>query len=167
MNSRKRPKLKIPKTKSEWVWDLFGYSCYIGSIILLIAVWGTLPEEIPGHFNALGEVDRWGQKWELWILPLIGLFTLLLMQTFERFPETHNYPERLNEKNAAQFYLNSRQMLNQIKNICLIFFSLVSLDSIAISMKWGTGFGIIFLPLLLIGTMVPIVVGIIKQTKIK
>ena len=73
-NSWSRPKINIPKTKSEWIWDTIGFLFYLGSILLLIFVWNKLPSEVPAHYNALGEVDRWGSKWELLILPSIGAF---------------------------------------------------------------------------------------------
>lgn len=167
MDSWKRPKLKIPKTRSEWVWDIIGYSVYISSIIFLIYIWDSLPDKVPAHYNALGEVNRWGSKWELLILPGVGLFIILLMQTLEKFPETHNYPSRLNESNAEQFYLNSRKLLNQLKNICLIIFSFILLESVSIVLGWSKGFGVLFIPILLIGTGIPIVVGLMKQRKIK
>ncbi len=118
VNSWGRPKIKIQRTTSEWIGDTIGYSFFLGSIIFLIIIWGRLPEEVPGHYNATGVVNRWGTKWELLILPGIGAFTLLLMQTLEKFPEVHNYPQRLNESNAKQFYLNSRKNDKSIKK-CL------------------------------------------------
>lgn len=165
--SWERSKLKIPKTKSEWIWDVIGFSFYIGSILLLIFIWNKLPDKVPGHYNALGEVDRWGSKSELFILPVIGLFIIFLMQIFERAPEFHNYPKRLNESNAEQFYLLSRKMINQIKNLCLIIFALIVFESISIAMGWGGGFGVWFLPLALILAFIPIVMGILRQRKIK
>ncbi|WP_081254210.1 DUF1648 domain-containing protein [Bacillus wiedmannii] len=137
---------------------------FFGSIIFLIIIWGRLPEEVPAHYNAYGAVDRWGSKWEL--LPGIGLFILLLMQALEKFPEVHNYPQRLNELNAKQFYLNSRKMLNQLKNVCLLIFAFIQFETISIALKWSGGFGKLFLPILLIGTVIPIVIGIIRQRKI-
>ncbi len=162
-----RPKLNIPKSKSEWVWDIIGYLCYVGSIILLIIMWSVLPDEVPGHYNAAGEVDRWGSKWELFILPFIGALILIFMTVLEKFPEVHNYPKRLNESNAEQFYLHSRKLLNQIKNICLILFSLIELESISIALGWGGGFGIWFLPIAIIATGIPIVLGMLKQRRIR
>lgn len=162
-----RSKMEIPKTKSEWAWDIVGYTFFIGSILLLMLVWSNLPEKVPGHYNAAGEVDRWGAKGELFILPGVGLFILILMQVFERFPETHNYPARLNESNAEQFYLHSRKLINRIKNICLILFSFILYESISIALGWGSGFGIWFLPLTIIGTGIPIVHGVLQQRKIQ
>src|SRR5690554_2723973 len=99
-----KPKIKIAKTTSEKIWDIIGYSFYIGSILFLIYAWGKLPDEVPGHFNMAGEVTRWGSKYELIILPLVGGFNLLFIQILELFPEIHNYPKRFNESNAKEFY---------------------------------------------------------------
>jgi Protein of unknown function (DUF1648) len=48
--------------------------------------WNGLPDEVPAHYNALYEVDRWGSKMELFILPIVGAFIALLVQWFEKFP---------------------------------------------------------------------------------
>lgn len=162
-----RPKLNIPRTKSERIWDLIGYACFIGSILLLVFVWNKLPQEVPAHYNALGEVDRWGSKMELFILPGIGIFLAITMQLLEKFPEAHNYPARLNESNAEQFYLLSRKILNQIKNMCLFIFAIILVESISVAMGWSFGLSKYFLPILLIGTLIPIVIGVLKMRKIE
>ena len=163
----KKPEIKIPKTKSEWVWDFIGLIVYLASIFFLIYVWNKLPDQVPGHYNAQGEVDRMGSKFELLLLPGIGLFMLILMQFFERHPEMHNYPQRFNESNAEQFYLHSRKLVNLLKNICLIIFSLLVFESVSIALGWWNGLGIWLLPLILVGTFIPIIIGWIQQSRIK
>ncbi|MDQ0233333.1 DUF1648 domain-containing protein [Metabacillus malikii] len=166
-NSWNKTKIHIDKTKIEWVWDIIGFSFYLGSLGFLIYHWNGLPDKVPAHFNALGEVDRWGSKVELIILPIIGAFLAIMMQLFERFPETHNYPQRINKDNAKEFYLVSRKLINQLKNICLIIFAFISFETVSIALGIGNGFGIWFLPITLAGTLIPIVLGFIKQRKIR
>lgn len=166
-SSPSKPKIKISKTKSEWIWDIIGYSFYLVSLIFLISNWDRLPDEVPAHFNALGEVDRWGSKMELFILPIIGVFIALLMQVIEKFPESHNYPDRLNKENAIEFYLVSRKLINQLKNISLIIFALILIESISIALGRDNGFGVWFLPIVILSVLIPIILGIIKQRKIR
>jgi uncharacterized membrane protein len=165
-SSWKRPKINIPKTTSEKIWDLIGFSFYIGSIIFLFSVWRILPDQVPGHYNGLGEVDRWGSKWELIILPVISFFLFLMMQLFEKNPEWHNYPSRFNESNAKAFYLLSRKMLNIEKNICLLVLQSIHIESIMVALGWLKGLGVWFLPLAFLFVFLPIIVQIIKQRKI-
>jgi hypothetical protein len=89
------------------------------------------------------------------------------MQVFEKYPETNNYPERINESNVKEFYLNSRKMINIIKNLSLILFALILFESVSIALGWGNGLGKWFLPLTILGFGLPIIAGILKQRKIK
>lgn len=162
-----RPKIDIPKTMSERIWDLIGYLVFLSSVIYLIYVWGDLPQEVPAHYNALGEVDRYGSKWELVILPGVSLFILGLMNLFERFPEWHNYPKRLNDKNAESFYLNSRKLVNQIKNISLIIFAYLLFQSVGIAIGWLKELNSWGLSILIFLLLFAIIIQFIKNRKIK
>jgi hypothetical protein len=41
--------------------------------LLLLRAWSSLPEEIPAHFGISGRPDRWGGRWQAWIVPLVAL----------------------------------------------------------------------------------------------
>lgn len=147
--------------------DIIGYTVYSGSIVFLMINWSALPEKVPAHFNAAGEVDRFGPKVEMIILPIAGAFVAGLMQWIERFPEKHNYPQRLNENNAKEFYLVSRKMMNRLKNICLLFFALSSFEIITIAQGLENPLGNWLFPALIVSVAIVIVYGIIKQVKIR
>lgn len=162
-----RPILKLPKTTAERIWNLVGGLFFISSIIYPIVVWGSLPDEIPGHFNEMGKVDRYGSKIELLILPFIGFFLWGIMDLLERNPHMHNYPARLNESNVEAFYLSSRKMLNVLKNICLLLFSIISFQTVRIALGEAESLGVWFLPIVIVAIVAPIVAVIIKQRNIK
>ena len=41
--------------------------------LLLLRAWSSLPEEIPVHFGISGRPDRWGRRWQAWIIPCVAL----------------------------------------------------------------------------------------------
>ncbi|MEK4628339.1 MAG: DUF1648 domain-containing protein [Solibacillus sp.] len=133
MNEYNRPKLHIAKTKSEWLADTIGYVALACLFSILLFNWSGLPEQVPAHYGANGEVDRWGSKYELFILPVIATFMQFFLMIFEKNPETHNYPARINESNARDFYLNSRQLLNYTKNIINILFAYIVWKTVEIA----------------------------------
>jgi len=162
-----RPRLKLPKTKYEKVLDCIGGGLFIVSIILVILNWGELPDKIPAHFNGAGEVDRWGSRIEIFILPGIGLLMWIFLGLLEKAPHMHNYPDRLNERNVEAFYLNSRKLCNELKNFCLMLFAILSCEMLFVALGKIEEIGWWFLPLVLIGAGIPIVKGLIASSRIE
>lgn len=162
-----RPILQLRKTKKEWLFDWIGMSIFISSLLYTVLKWSYLPEQMPMHVNSAGEVDRYGSKWELFLLPSIGLVVWGMMHWLEKKPHVHNYPARLNEHNVEAFYLNSRLMLNMTKNSCLLLFAFIQIQMIRISSVEAATFGKAFIPILLVIIFVPMGIGIYKQTKIR
>lgn len=165
--NNERPKLQIPKTKGEWLLDILGTASFLAAFGYLIISWGSLPEEIPGHFNAAGEVDRWGSRYEILILPIISVLLWGGMSLLEKKPHIHNYPARLNENNAHAFYVISRKVANMLKNACLFLLSALIIQTVRVALGDAQSLGSWFLPLLLILTIVPIVWAMIAQSRIK
>ena len=162
-----RPILDLPKTMRERVWNWVGGGIFLVSILYIVVVWGKIPEEVPGHFNGAGEVDRWGSKFELFILPFIGVFLWIVMGLIEKVPHMHNYPARLNESNVEAFYLNSRKLLNELKNFCLLLFAIISIQTVRIALGEAQSLGWWFLPIVIIGTTMPIIKVLVLSSKIK
>lgn len=162
-----RPILQLPKSKLEKVLDVTGIILFGGAIFYLIINWGNIPAKVPAHFNGIGEVDRWGSKYELLILPIIGLFLFVIMSLLEKAPHMHNYPQRLTEANVDQFYLHSRKLVNAIKNICFIMFAYLIVQIVRVSLGVIESIGLWFVPILLIAIFGVIAIGIYKQIKIK
>lgn len=67
--------MKSKKTP-EWIYILIVSAPFI----YLFTIWNSLPEKIPMHFNYKGEIDRWGEKMEIILIPiLLPLLTYLIM----------------------------------------------------------------------------------------
>ena len=49
------------------------------SIVLGFYFYSVFPESVPMHWNAAGEIDRWGSKLEgAWLMPMIGIAMYVL-----------------------------------------------------------------------------------------
>ncbi|MEK3766252.1 DUF1648 domain-containing protein [Solibacillus sp. FSL K6-4121] len=166
MNNPKQPKIDIPKTRSEWVMDIIGYVALAVMIAILVMNWRDMPNEVPAHFDGSGTVDRWGSKMELIILPGIAIALHFFLMVFEKFPQSHNYPERLNESNREAFYQNSRQTLNYMRNIINILFAYIVYRSVAIALGDDAVIGWPFFVILIV-LFIVLIWKMIKTSKIK
>jgi len=76
---QKQLKLIMMKNK-KWLGEGIIVAIVIAPLVYLMAVWNSLPEAIPMHWNLAGEVDRYGTKQELlWVLGGLQLFTYALL----------------------------------------------------------------------------------------
>ena len=153
---KERPKLNIPKTMTERVANIIGYSIFIGTLIYVIITFPSLPAEVPAHFGADGEVNRYGSKYEMIVLVVIPLFLIPGLEALERFPEMHSYPRRMNASNIEEFYLNSRILLNLTKNGTLIVFAIIFIEIINYGLIDISTFGSFLLPLILLFALGPV-----------
>ncbi|MDG5788573.1 DUF1648 domain-containing protein [Evansella sp. AB-P1] len=170
MFNSNRPKIPLEKLqKSTMVrfLDITSILVFVGSVIFVVIMWSNVPDQVPAHFGFSGEVTRFGSKWELMIIPVVGLFLYLLLQFLESKPHLHNYPIKITETNAEDAYRISRSMVVVMKNIILIMFTVMMINSMIIAMEWGEGIGFVLLPLILLGTGVPIVIALIKLAMLK
>lgn len=85
------PILKLKMTLIEKLLNGLGVLSFLVTILYIIFTWNAIPNQIPGHYNAAGEVTRWGGREELFILLAIGVLLWIGMTVLERFPHVYNY----------------------------------------------------------------------------
>lgn len=67
-------------------------------LIVSVFAFSILPEQIPAHFNLAGEVDRWGSREEIFILPALVMVLGLLFRWWIEWTlrrQTQNSPRAL------------------------------------------------------------------------
>ena len=89
--------------------------------IYLAYVWADLPNKVPLHWNIKGEIDRWGDKQELILIPF--LLPLLTYVIFLFVPIID--PKKQLEKMGSKYY--------NFKFILILFVSLLSIFIIYIA----------------------------------
>lgn len=78
-------------------------------------IYQSLPETVPTHWNGQGEIDGWGAKSTLWIIPfLLPLLMYVLMSIVPKID-----PKGMIKQMGAKFY--------QLKFIIILFMSALAL----------------------------------------
>ncbi|WP_432354293.1 DUF1648 domain-containing protein [Sporosarcina sp. A2] len=164
-------KFSIPiethKTTIHRIFDALSISALVAVSTYTIISWKAMPEEVPIHLNGLGEVDNYGSKWTLLLLLFISIGLFAFLEFLERHPEWHNYPSRLNETNALQFYQTSRSLLNQVKAISVFMMVYIQWKIVWIALGKSSALSMWILGGLLTWMTAIIIIGVLQQRKIK
>lgn len=156
-------KMKLKHTKFQIFLEIISILLLIGMFAVLILNWSNIPDKIPGHYNALGEVDRWGNKSELLLLPMIGTILYLFLTVVCFFPSIWNVPTEITDKNRGFVYSNLLTMMILLKAFILVTFSFLNLNSMQTK-----ALPVFFLPIFLFiifGIIIFFVVRTIKVSK--
>ncbi|MBU9723693.1 MULTISPECIES: DUF1648 domain-containing protein [Bacillaceae] len=165
-NRPKIPLEELEKSAFERFLSIISILIFLGSVVFLVVIWSNLPDQVPAHFGATGEVNRHGSIWELVVLLAVGAVLYVLMHVLEKYPHLHNYPVEITELNAAEAYRISRTLIGTLKNVILILFSVLMVNSTVIALGWGDGIGILLLPLVLLGTGLPTIIALVRLVKL-
>ena len=139
--------IKIERNALDILEAIVSLSCLVGVTAYLILAWNTIPAKIPAHYNAAGEVNRWGSKSELILLPIVSWMLFGMITLIERFPQVWNTGVRITDENRTVVYRLLKNLIAWVKMITLsIFGSLTVLSSLSLNLPiW---FLLVFLVLL-------------------
>jgi uncharacterized membrane protein len=100
------------------------------SRLLLLFLWLSvfymykhLPDIIPTHFNVSGEVDDYGNKYTLFLIPLLGTVLFVVMSILVRYPEKFNYPVKITPTNAQRQYVLATRLIRWLNVTIMIVFN--------------------------------------------
>lgn len=120
----------------------------VATFCLLAANYADLPEQIPVHFNHKGEVDNYGPKNFLWILPVLAsLLCFGIMKSSRWIPKLN---PKISE-NELFVITWSSQLLSLL---IALSFSYITLQTIYIAKEGSGNLGVWFLPVFGIGMIV-------------
>ncbi len=161
---RKRPRLDIKPNAKERTTETI---CWVALVLFLsftVYAYNVLPDTIPTHFNGKGNVDATGDKATFWIMPIMAVFTFLLLTVFNRFPHTFNYMVEITEDNAEFQYRTAMQMMRVLKLMMVILFFLISITIFLTAKGVINGGGI---PMIIIALSLPVIPIIYYFVKMK
>ncbi len=129
MNSN-RPKIEVPKEPLDIIIDITSIVLYALMIIFTMINYSDLADTIPTHFNASGKADGFGDKANVWILPVIGIVIYIILYTTNKYPYTYNYMLNITEENAFENYKLSTRIVRFTNLSLAILFAIIQYVSI-------------------------------------
>ena len=133
----------------------------MGVFVYLFISWDNIPDKIPGHYNAMGQVDRIANKSELIVLPIIACLMYIGLTAIGRIPQIWNTGVTVTEENKERVYRVLKNMLGTMKLIMVAVFVFLSINS-----TQATSLPVWFLPVFLTLTFGAIIFYGIKLVKV-
>ncbi|MEZ7901419.1 MAG: DUF1648 domain-containing protein [Flavobacteriales bacterium] len=162
-----RPKIKLNLSKSDKVIEITSWALLIGIWVLAILNFSDLPETIPTHYNGAGEADGFGEKTNIFVLPVIGTILFIGMTILNNYPHIFNYPSTITNENAYNQYSNATRMIRILKLVIVLVFGLILFNTLQNANGNTDGLGNWFLPLTIGLFTIPTLYFLIKSMKIK
>jgi len=134
---------------------------------LAILNFSDLPETIPTHYNGAGEADGFGEKTNIFVLPVIGTILFIGMTILNNYPHIFNYPSTITNENAYNQYSNATRMIRILKLVIVLVFGLILFNTLQNANGNTDGLGNWFLPLTIGLFTIPTLYFLIKSMKIK
>lgn len=162
-----RPKIKIKMTKFDIAAEVLALIIVLGNIIFLLIAWNSLPDRIPAHTDFAGNVNKYGGKGTLVLLPVLTLVMYLGLTVLSRFPQYFNYAVQITEENAERQYRLGVQIMLVLKFIIIFTFSFIQYKFIDLAFNHKNSIGIWFFPVFIVIVFVPLGIHIWKSIKAK
>ncbi|MCL2819689.1 MAG: DUF1648 domain-containing protein [Oscillospiraceae bacterium] len=151
--------MKIKMRPYDIVLNILCIILLIGIVIYLIVRWGSIPEQVPGHFNLSGDVTRWDSKETLIVLPIIAWIIFIGFSILEQFPQIWNTGVRITQENMYHVFSILKTLLSTIKLLIVAtFVSITVIQSLALGLSWW----VLLYPILIIGTVIFNLVRLVK-----
>lgn len=109
------------------VWNVLAPLLQLGILIWLIAIYHTVPDQIPTNYGVGGEITNWGSKGTLWLMPIIGILDDILMWGVQFIPRQNwNTGVRVTAQNAAYVYAYAHDMIAELRFGMSLLFGVLS-----------------------------------------
>lgn len=118
-----RPKIKIELSLTDRFIEAISIMLIFGMWVMAFWNFMKLPETIPVHINATGNIDGYGNKLMVFFIPVIATVTYVTLLILSRFPHVYNYPLEVTEQTAPRVYAFSVRMIRTLNLGIVVMFT--------------------------------------------
>ncbi|MCX6278334.1 MAG: DUF1648 domain-containing protein [Bacteroidetes bacterium] len=160
-----RPKIRPELTPVDWLIECLAIFAILSFIGYSIYWFPRVPQIIPIHFNAKGEVNDYGNKASILIFPIIALFTYALLTVIALFPYNFNFAGKITPENAPRQYRLATRFIRILKTVIIFIFFYISAMIIRTAMNKTDRIGIWDIPVILCAIFIPLIVYFVVASR--
>ncbi|TXC76113.1 DUF1648 domain-containing protein [Luteibaculum oceani] len=130
-----RPPYQFRYPLTDKLLDISCLALAISSWLYLFYHYGSIPAKVPMHFNAAGEITRYGVKAELFILTVVATAVAGGLVALAKYPRIYNYPVEITAKNAQKQYNLATRMVRVMNLLVTTLLCYATFSTIQISIS--------------------------------
>ena len=111
-----------PTTRWQRILGILSPVVLLGAIVFVLIRFPSLPEQIPTHYNMAGEIDGYGGRGTLLLMPVIGLVSDAVVALAGRFPKSWNTGTKITLFNRVRVYRLLRDLMAELRLAMALFF---------------------------------------------
>jgi uncharacterized membrane protein len=116
--------MKIKLDTADKISEVISFLLVAAGILIIAFSLPGLPDKVPVHFDLKGEPNRFGSKYELWIVAGVSVLLYMIFSLISSKPHLYNYPSQKNDL-ESQYRLGSK-MMRSLKAWVLLFLLVVN-----------------------------------------
>lgn len=120
--------MKIKNNTFDKVIEMLCLLAIVGVTAYLVVSWPRIPEEIPMHYDFAGNIDRWGDKSELIIMPIMLWLMYGFLSAIGAFPMLWNTGVTVTEENKYRVYRTVKYMVKTLKLLVVLDFAYLTIQ---------------------------------------
>ena len=159
-----RPRIKIELTTADKLLETVCLTVLVLLWVGTVTFFSKLPDQIPIHYNAVGQADDFSDKAHIFVLPIIATVIYFGMTLLNKHPHIYNYPATVTKENARLLYTSATKLIRVLKLVVVVIFSGIVFTTYKTSLTNGDGPGAWFLPLILMLLILPNIFYLLKSS---
>lgn len=140
-----RPIIKLEWSAMDKIMEGLGFLALVLLLVLPIYFYPELPDRIPRHYDASGQVTAYGAKGMIWLMPIMGLITYAGLFFLNKVPHIFNYPTAITPENAEKQYRGATRMMRTLNLAIVFIFLYLTYSTIQTSLGVQEGVGEFFM----------------------
>jgi len=157
-----RPIIKLEWSALDKIMEGLGLLALVLLLALPIYYYPELPDRIPRHYDASGQITAYGGKGMIWVMPILGLITYAGLFFLNKIPHLFNYPITISPENVARQYHMATRLIRTLNVIIVVTFLYMTYATIQNALGNQEGLGKEFIPVFLFALLGTIAVYLIK-----